>query len=78
VDIVYIDFAKAFDTVPHRLLKKLESYGVYGNLLGWIRVSGGQETAGDGRCSILSVGQSVEWSSSRVSVGSNSVRLLHQ
>jgi len=36
--MVYLDFAKAFETVPHRrLLKKLESYGVYGNLLEWIR-----------------------------------------
>jgi len=38
VDMVYLDFVKAFDTVPHRrLLKKQESYGVYGNLLEWIR-----------------------------------------
>ena len=32
VDIVYLDFKKAFDTVPHkRLLKKIESHGI-GNL----------------------------------------------
>ena len=30
-------FAKAFDTVPHqRLLKKLEAYGITGNILHWI------------------------------------------
>jgi hypothetical protein len=38
VDMVYLDFAKAFDTVPHkRLIMKLEGYGVTGNLLEWIR-----------------------------------------
>ena len=37
VDVVYLDFQKAFDTVPHaRLLKKLQAYGVDGELLEWI------------------------------------------
>jgi len=38
VDIVYLDFAKAFDKVPHgRLVKKLESLGIAGNILKWIQ-----------------------------------------
>ena len=37
IDVVYIDFMKAFDKVSHaRLQKKLESYGIGGNLLKWI------------------------------------------
>lgn len=37
-DVVYLDFSRAFDKVPHnRLLSKLEHFGVRGNLLSWIR-----------------------------------------
>ena len=37
LDVIYLDLAKAFDSVPHkRLLVKLQSYGVRGNLLKWI------------------------------------------
>ena len=38
IDAIYLDFKKAFDSVPHeRLLIKLAAYGVQGNLLNWIR-----------------------------------------
>ena len=37
VDVVYLDFAKAFDTVPHkRLMAKLKGYGIKGKILAWI------------------------------------------
>ena len=37
VDVVFLDFAKAFDKVPYmRLLQKLKSHGIDGKLLRWI------------------------------------------
>ena len=37
VDTVYLDFAKAFDSVPHqRLLAKVKSYGITGHVGSWI------------------------------------------
>jgi len=37
VDVVFLDFAKAFDKVPHkRLAQKLEAHGIDGLLLKWI------------------------------------------
>ena len=37
VDAVYLDFRKAFDTVSHkRLLCKLKSYGVHGQIFKWV------------------------------------------
>jgi hypothetical protein len=34
MDAVYLDFAKAFDNVPHeRLLRKVKSLGIEGNVL---------------------------------------------
>ena len=39
VDTIYLDFAKAFDSVPHeRLLDKAKGYGIRGDILEWIRL----------------------------------------
>ncbi|KAF2351729.1 Reverse transcriptase domain [Trinorchestia longiramus] len=38
VDLVYLDFQKAFDKVPHeRLMAKVEAHGMRGNYSRWIR-----------------------------------------
>ena len=37
VDIVYLDFAKAFDKVPNkRIVTKFRAHSIDGNLLNWI------------------------------------------
>ncbi len=37
VDMIYLDFQKSFDKVPHmRLLAKLKAHGVTGNIHKWI------------------------------------------
>ncbi len=38
VDIIYLDFAKAFDSVPHkRLAHKLHTIGIQGTMLRWLQ-----------------------------------------
>jgi len=38
IDVIYLDFAKAFDKMPvARLIKKLESFGIEGKVLRWVR-----------------------------------------
>jgi len=38
VDVVYMDFSKAFDKVPHgKLIQKVKSYGIQGELVRWIQ-----------------------------------------
>ena len=37
LDSIYLDFSKAFDSVPHqRLAKKLEGFGIKGQILQWL------------------------------------------
>jgi len=38
VDVVYMEFSKAFDKVPHgRLMQKVRRHGIMGNLATWIK-----------------------------------------
>jgi len=37
LDVMYLDNRKAFDSVPHRrLIEKLKSFGINGELLQWL------------------------------------------
>ena len=38
IDAIYLDFSKAFDSVPHqRLIKKVEAYGIGGKTKDWLK-----------------------------------------
>ena len=38
VDVVYLDFSKAFDTVPYDILvEKLAAHGLDGHMLRWVK-----------------------------------------
>ena len=38
VDVAYLDFSKAFDSVPHRrLIQKMEDLGIHGKVLHWVQ-----------------------------------------
>ena len=57
VDVLYLDFAKAFDKVPHqRLLQKLRAHGITGKVNSWIEcwLSGRQQR-------VVINGKSSEW-----------------
>ena len=38
IDVLYVDFAKAFDSCSHpKLISKMEKYGIRGKLLNWVK-----------------------------------------
>ena len=38
VDVLYLDYQKAFDTVPHhRLIKQINSFGITGEASNWLQ-----------------------------------------
>ena len=58
VDVIYLDFKKAFDKVPHRrLLVKLQGYGIQGKVLDWI-----QEFLTERKQRVVMNGSESEWS----------------
>ena len=57
VDVIYLDFAKAFDKVPHlRLIRKCEGLGIQGKILLWI-----QNWLSDRKQRVILNGMSSSW-----------------
>ena len=56
-DIIYMDFSKAFDKVPHgRLLHQVKSHGIQGEVANWIQI-----WLDDRRQSVVVKGCSSNW-----------------
>jgi ribonuclease P/MRP protein subunit RPP40 len=59
MDAIYLDFAKAFDKVPHkRLIMKLRNHGIGGRLLSWI-----EDWLKDRRQRVCLQGEESDWKS---------------
>lgn len=82
IDNIYLDFAKAFDSVPHlRLIVKLQSYGIGGKVLDWIN-----NFLTDRRQRVLVQGSeskwtrvlTLEWGATGFCAGTSTVRVLYK
>ncbi len=79
IDVIFLDFQKAFESVPHkRLLSKLQAYGIGGKILNWIEGflcgrSHDYVTVRKGK----SEEAEVTWSPTRVGIGTTSLYRLH-
>ena len=66
MDVVYMDFSKAFDKVPHgRLVQKVKSHGIRDELARWIQNWLGQRSK-SGVVKTLTRSKKTEGSSGRV------------
>ena len=70
LDTIYLDFRKAFDAVPHqRLLRKLQAYGIEGNVFRWIAAF-----LSESKQQVLVGGCHSQWSPARL----EKTRVFHQ
>ena len=79
MDMLILDFSKAFDKVPHRrLLSKLQFYGIQGKTLAWIEswlTNRSQSVIEDGVC--FNLGSSYVRRAARHSTWSTNVFIIH-
>ena len=72
VDVIYLDFQKAFDKVPHqRLILKLKSHGMGNSIINWI-----EQWLNDRRQRVVVDGEVSSWKSVLSGVPQGSVCLL--
>ena len=77
VDIIYLDFQKAFDKVPHqRLLLKLKAHGIRDSITDWIEQWLTDRSCSRWRSFKLEIG--FEWGTSRISIRTYIILNLYQ
>ena len=81
VDIIYLDFQKGFDKVPHkRLLKTLWGYDFRGKVHSWKRefLKKKQVTESSDKWEMLILSQSYKWNSTGKCVGPDIVPYIYK
>ena len=77
VDIIYLDFQKAFDKVPHqRLLLKLKAHGIGNGLIDWIEQWLTDKSCCRWRSLKLEIG--FEWGTTRISIRTSIILNIYQ
>ena len=81
IDVVYLDFAKAFDKVPHqRLLLKLRDHGIGDKVVNWISswLMQPEATKSMHQWGTVNLAACMEWSPAGICSWSSTFPYLHQ
>jgi len=79
VDIIFLDFAKAFDKDPHRrLMFKLKAHGIDGRVADWISNWLDNTLQRVYKWNIIRLEAGHKWSSTRIRAGFIAVSHLHK
>ena len=74
VDVIYLDFQKAFDKVPHqRIILKLKSHGMGNSRINWI-----EQWLTDRRQSVVVYGEVSGWGATRFCTRAYFIVGIHQ